>query len=82
MKKVTIAVPDKILRNARARAARDGTSVSEVILKHLERYATEQDRLNRAIDRILELSEQYGKGRRLKKWTRDELYDRKTSRGG
>jgi plasmid stability protein len=82
MKNVTLSLPEGILRKARIRAARDGTSVNEVIRKHLEQYASEQDRLDKAIDRIMELSEQYGKGRRLKKWTRDELYDRKSSRGG
>jgi plasmid stability protein len=79
MKKITIALPDKVLRDAQVRAAREGTSIRKVVRNHLEQYALEHDRLDKAIDRILELSDEYGKGRRLKRWTREELHDRNAS---
>jgi plasmid stability protein len=82
MKNVTLALPEEVLQKARVRAAREGTSVNEVIRKHLERYGSEQDRLKKAVDRIMELSEEYGKGRKLTPWTREELHDRGGRHGG
>ena len=49
MSNLTLAIDDKVLKNARIRALKEGTSVNEICRKAIEAYAraSNQDRLER-----------------------------------
>lgn len=72
---LTITVPDDILRRARARAAREGVTVSSVLRAELARYVDDDALVGSAWDRFVEIAERAGgrstAGRR--RWTREEI---------
>jgi hypothetical protein len=75
MANLTLSVPDDLLRRARARAARDGTSVNRVLRGELARYVDDDAAVGDAWDQFLDLAEKHSgrspAGRRT--WRRDEL---------
>lgn len=73
---VTLSLEEDLLRRARMRALERGTSVNEVIRRHLEEFAGE-DRRARAMDRFLARAARSTAGTpgMTRTWTRDELYD-------
>ena len=74
---LTITVDEETLKKARIRALTEGTSVNEVLRSFLESYAGVKAEQAAALREIIEIARQ-SKSRRLgKRWTRDELYDRK-----
>jgi len=77
MANLTITLDDELLRKARIRAAELGTSVNAVIRQHLEQWTGVPEERRRAIARILKDARRstYSSGGR--KWTRDELYERR-----
>ena len=77
MANVTIAIDGQVLRRARIRAAKDGTSVNAVIAAYLERYG-EADDASIALREILELAagSDSGSGPGGRQWTREDLHDR------
>ncbi|HET7386101.1 MAG TPA: hypothetical protein VFJ19_05475 [Nocardioidaceae bacterium] len=75
MANLTIAVPEELLRQARVRAAREGTSVNSVLRSGLAAYVDEDAEVGDAWDHFLEVAAQLGAasppgGRR---WRREEL---------
>ncbi|MBV8361533.1 MAG: hypothetical protein JO189_26905 [Deltaproteobacteria bacterium] len=77
MSNLTITVDEEILKKARIRALTEGTSVNEVLRSFLESYAGVKAEQAAALREIIEIARQ-SKSRRLdKRWTRDELYERK-----
>jgi predicted DNA-binding protein len=50
MGKLTVNVPEELGRRAKARAALEGTTISEVVRKHLEEFAAGLDVLEEADD--------------------------------
>jgi hypothetical protein len=77
MSNLTITVDEETLKKARIRAVTEGTSVNEVLRRFLEAYAGVSAEQRAALRDIIELSHQ-AKSRRLgKRWSRDELYERK-----
>lgn len=75
MANLTITVPDDLLRRARVRAAREGTSVSSVLRDRLLRYVDDDAEVSEAWDRFLDISAQAG-GRSPsggRSWRRDDL---------
>jgi plasmid stability protein len=72
---LTITVPDDLLQRARARAAREGTSVSNVLRSSLKRYVDDEAEVGEAWDRFLDIAGRTGghssSGRRS--WRRDDL---------
>lgn len=77
MANVTVTVDAQLLRRARVRAARDGTSVNAVIGDYLRRYA-EADDAATGLAEILELAagSDSGSGPGGRRWTREDLHDR------
>lgn len=75
MANLTLSVPDDLLRRARTRAAREGTSVNRVLRGELARYVDDDAAIGDAWDQFLGIAEQRGgrspAGRRT--WRRDEL---------
>lgn len=81
MRNVTLAIEEDILQKARVRAAREGTSVNEVIRRYLAEYGGREDRIRAAMDRVLEEAAKYH-GRSVgRRWTREEIHERKPPRG-
>ncbi len=75
MANVTISVPDDLLRRARVRAAREGTSVNSVLRSSLAGYVDDDAETGRAWDEFLALAARAG-GRSPsggRRWRRDEL---------
>lgn len=77
MSNLTITVDAEVLKKARIRALNEGTSVSKLLRRYLEDYVSEQERRQRAVERILELSRQSKASSGGRKIARDELYDRR-----
>ena len=80
MRNVTLAIEDEVLRKARIRAVKEGTSVNEVIRRHLAQYGSQDERLREAMDRILESSAKY-QGRLKGGWKREDAYRGRVPRG-
>jgi hypothetical protein len=76
MANLTIVVPDEVLKRARMRALEQGTSVNAVLRDYLGHYAGAAARRERALDRLLRMSERAQSRRGAKKWTRDDLHER------
>lgn len=77
MSNLTITIDEETLKKARIRAVTEGTSVNEVLRSFLESYAGVDAEQIAAVDDLLELSRQ-AKSRHVgKRWSRDELYERK-----
>lgn len=77
MSNLTITVEEETLKKARIRALTEGTSVNEVLRSFLESYAGVKAEQAAALREIIEIA-RLSKSRRLgKRWTRDELYERK-----
>jgi hypothetical protein len=79
MSNLTISVPSDVLKRARLRALEEDTSVNAVLAAYLAAYARADDdlrRRERAVARILGLSEQSAAGSGGRRWSRDELHER------
>jgi plasmid stability protein len=77
MSNLTITVDEETLKKARIRAVTEGTSVNEVLRSFLESYAGFDSEQQAAVEDLLQLSRE-AKSRHVgKRWTRDELYERK-----
>jgi plasmid stability protein len=77
MANMTLSLDADLLRRARTRAAKDGTSVNAVVAAYLERYADLDEAAN-ALAEILELAAatDSGSGPGGRRWTREGLHDR------
>jgi len=76
MAKLTISVDDELLRRARVRAAKLGTSVNAVLRDYMRTWAGEGDERARAGASLLKRSGRARSARRGRTWTRDELHER------
>jgi len=76
MANLTISLDDDLLRRARVRAARLGTSVNAVLREFMESWAGETGERRRAIASLLKRSSKARSARRGRTWTRDELHGR------
>jgi len=80
MKNVTLAIEDEVLQKCRVRAAREGTSVNEVVRRFLAEYGSREERIRDAMDRVLEAAAKY-RGGMKGKWNREEIYEERFRRG-
>jgi metal-responsive CopG/Arc/MetJ family transcriptional regulator len=76
MKNVTIALDEKLLREARRIAAERSTSLNAMIREYLNTLTERESRAATARSRIVELCRRSGAEIGTKKWTRDELHER------
>lgn len=77
MANLTIAVDDQLLKAARIRALEQGTSVNALLRDYLEAYSGLRARQLAAADDILKLSRETNSGSGGKRWTRDEIHERR-----
>ena len=80
MRNVTLAIEDEVLRKARIRAVKEGTSVNEIIRRHLAEYGSQDERVREAMDRVLESAAKY-RGRLKGGWKREDAYEERGPRG-
>jgi len=76
MKNVTIAVDERLLREARRIAAERSTSLNAMIREYLTRLTERESRAVAARRRIVELCRESQAEIGERTWNRDELYDR------
>jgi len=77
MANLTIAIDEEILREARTRATREGSSVNQLLREYLESYAGINSAQNAALKDLMELSKNATSRRGVKRWTREELHERR-----
>jgi hypothetical protein len=77
MANLTIVIEERLLKQARARALEDGTSVNAVLRAYLERYAGIGDS-NEALSAFARLAQQSPatSGEQGRTWKRDDVHDR------
>ncbi|HJU12588.1 MAG TPA: hypothetical protein VJ728_17010 [Candidatus Binataceae bacterium] len=76
MADLTISVDDATLAKARLRAAKEETSVNEILRNFLDSYAGLKAEQAAALRDLLEIARQARSQSVGKRWTRDELYER------
>ena len=76
MKNVTIAMDERLLREARRIAAERSTSLNAMIREYLTRLTERESRAVAARRRIVELCRESRAEIGERNWNRDELYDR------
>jgi plasmid stability protein len=77
MANLTIALDDDLLQKARVRAAELGTSVNAVLRDYLEEWTARKEARRRAIESFVEASRRSKASSGGRKWTRDELHERR-----
>lgn len=80
-KNLTLALPEDLLRRARILAVHEGTTVNEMVRGLLESHVGGKDRVAEAVEDLIRLGRESGGEWGGRKWTREELHDRKRSRG-
>ena len=77
MANLTITVDDEILHRARLRALEQNTSENRLLRDYLDAFAAAGATWDQATDEILRLSSEARSGRGGRRWTRDELHERR-----
>lgn len=78
MSNLTVTIDDAVLQRARIRALQEGTSVNQVVRRHLEDFAAGEQTATIALQRFLAGAEasEASSGPGGRSWTRDELHAR------
>jgi hypothetical protein len=76
---LTVQLDTDVIRRARIVAAKRGTSISALAATQLAALVDEDERFDLARDRAVAILERAA-SRSGRKWTRDELHDRRASR--
>ena len=74
MANLTIAVDDGLLRKARLKAVREGTSVNQLLRERLESYVDDDQRRAAALRSILDLSRKARSGSGGRRVRREDVY--------
>ncbi|MCC6609248.1 MAG: ribbon-helix-helix protein, CopG family [Burkholderiales bacterium] len=77
MANLTITVDDDLLKRARLKALAQGSSVNAVLRQFLEQFAGADEARQAAIDDVLALSRASKANSQGRRWTRDELHERR-----
>lgn len=77
MANLTISVDNEVLKKARIRALEQNTSVNAILREFLESYAGLRSEQDRAVSRLIDLSNASKSRRGDWQWNRDELYERR-----
>lgn len=77
MSNLTITIGEEALKRARIRALEQGTSINAVLRDFLEAYAGIRGEQEAAVSDLIALSCSVGTGRGERRWTRDDLHERR-----
>lgn len=72
--KLIVTIDDEVLRRARMRALRAGTTVNALVREYLEAYAGPRDDRIAAIRALLRLAQTSYTGSGERRWTRGDLH--------
>ena len=75
MANLTITIDEEILKQARLRALREGTSVNRLLRERLEGYVRDDRRRRKAIRDLLRLSRSARSGSGGRRVRREDVYD-------
>jgi plasmid stability protein len=75
---LTVTIDENVLKKARIRALEEGTSVNALIRRYLESYTGIRGEQETAAARIVALSKKSRSRRGARRWTRDDLHDRRS----
>jgi aspartate 1-decarboxylase len=75
MANLTITVDEQLLKQARLRALREGTSVNRLLRERLESYVKDDQRHRKALRELLQLSRAARSGSGGRKLRREDAYD-------
>jgi len=81
MRNVTLAIEEEVLKKARVRAAKEGTSVNAVIRKFLADYGSREERIRSAMAAVLEAAAKYEGRLEGGKFRREDAYEERSRRG-
>lgn len=76
MSNLTISIDEEVLKQARIRALKEGTSVNAEVRKYLETYSGMRTSQVESIKELFRLADENPCSSEGRGWTRDELYDR------
>lgn len=76
MSNLTISIDEEVLKLARIKALKQGTSVNAVLRDYLESYSGSRQIQEDSINDLLTLSQNAQSRSNGKKWSRDELHTR------
>jgi predicted CopG family antitoxin len=76
VKNITVTVPDDVYRQARIKAAEQGTSVSGLVTDYLERLSTQEAEFARLAARQEEVRRTVTQFRASDRLDREQLHDR------
>lgn len=74
MANLTITVDEQLLKQARLRALREGTSVNRLLRERLESYVKDDQRRRKAIQGLLRLSRAARSGSEGRRVRREDVY--------
>jgi plasmid stability protein len=74
MANLTITVDEELLKRARLRALREGTSVNRLLRERLESYVEDDRRRRKAIQGLLRLSRSARSGSGGRRLSREDVY--------
>ena len=77
MANLTIAIDADVLKRARIRAINEGSTVNKLLREFLESYVGLTEKQKAAVEDLIELSRNSKSRRGGRRWTRDELHDRR-----
>ena len=77
MANLTIAIEDDLLRRARIRALEQGSSLNALLREYLESFAGKTTVYEGAVRSLDEIAERVSSGSEGRRWTREELYERR-----
>ena len=75
MVNLTLVVDETVLRQARARAGSEGTSVNARVREYLSDYASHSEQRTEARRRLIALADRSRASSRGTSWTRDDLHE-------
>jgi len=76
MRKITLSIEAEDLKQARAKASQNGTSLNTVIRNFIKRYINRDTHYQQLTERLLKHTENVKELKGGRDWTREELYKR------
>ena len=77
MRKITLSIEAEDLKQARAKASQNGTSLNAVIRDFIKRYINRDTHYQQLTERFLKHTDNVNELEGGRDWTREELYHRK-----
>ena len=80
MSNLTITIDSEVLKQARIRAIKEGTSVNAEIRHFLEQYSGLKKTSNQIVKDILDFSEKHPCDSGGRQWRREDIYEERLNR--